>query len=59
MEIQTTMLHFEATEISIKNGNFGKVIITFKMDNRYIESLLSQLDNEEIMGYLIRNLSKK
>lgn len=56
MEIETTMIDFEATEVSIKDGSSGTVSLRCELDNRDIESLLSQLPFEELKKYVFTNI---
>lgn len=55
MKIETTTIELEATEVSIKEGSSGTVSIRCEMDNRDIESLLSQLPLEELKRYVCAN----
>lgn len=54
--MKTTTIDFEATEVSIKDGSTGTVSIECELDNRDIESLLSQLDFEKVKSYVLANI---
>ena len=54
--MDTTTIDFEATEVSIKDGSSGRVSIECELDNRDIESLLSQLDFEKVKSYVFANI---